>query len=136
MTDLQYRRLLAFRNAWRRFDQWSREAAQGHGLTHAQHQLLLAIRGSATAGGPTVGEIADALLVRHHTATELIDRAEELGLVRRVRQREDLRRVHLALTDLGAERIADLTAVHVEELRRLAPVFDALARDEPATSRD
>lgn len=129
-TDAQYQRLLAFRIALRRFDQWSRQAAEEHGLTHAQHQLLLAIRGSTTPEGPTIGEVAEALLVRHHTATELIDRTQELRLVRRVRDAADSRRVHLVLTEEGQRKLAELTAVHVEELRRLAPVFDALPRQE------
>jgi DNA-binding MarR family transcriptional regulator len=129
VTDAQYQQMLTFRSALRRFDQWSREQARLHGLTQSQHQLLLAIRGSVTPGGPTVGEIADALLVRHHTASELIDRTEELGLVARLRDREDTRRVRLSLTDLGVERLGELTAVHVEELRRLAPIFESLPRD-------
>ena len=129
VTDAQYQQLLAFRTALRHFDQWSREQARAHGLTHAQHQLLLAVRGSRTEDGPTIGEIADALLVRHHSATELIDRTEEAGLVARRRDGADSRRVHLILTPLGVERLAELTAVHVEELRRLAPVFEALPRE-------
>ena len=129
VTDAQYQQLLTFRSALRRFDQWSREQARLHGLTQSQHQLLLAIRGSVTPGGPTVGEIADALLVRHHTASELIDRTEELGLVARLRDREDTRRVRLTLTDAGLERLGELTAVHVEELRRLAPIFASLPRE-------
>lgn len=129
VTDAQYQRLLAFRSALRRFDHWSQEQARKHGLTHTQHQLLLAVRGSTTPDGPTIGEIAEALLVRHHTATELVGRTEALGLVIRSRDRQDPRRVHLGLTALGVERLAELTAVHVEELRRLAPVFEALPRD-------
>jgi len=125
-TDEQYQRLLSFRTALRRFDQWSREAAEANGLTHVQHQLLLAIRGSGTAGGPTVGEVADALLVKPHTATELIDRAQELDLVRRVRDAADSRRVRLALTEHGATVLGQLTEVHVEELRRLGPMLSPL----------
>ena len=123
-TDAEYQRLLAFRNALRRFDQWSRTAAEEHGLTHAQHQLLLAIRGSLTAGGPSVGEIADALQVRHHTASELVDRTHGLGLLERVRSPEDARRVQLRLTVEGERRLEELTAVHLEELQRLGPLLD------------
>lgn len=126
VTDAQYQRLLAFRSALRRFDQWSHEQARAHGLTPTQHQLLLAIRGSAAPDGPTIGEVAELLLVRHHTATELVGRTEELGLITKVRDREDSRRVHLRLTTLGRERLTELTAVHLEELRRLAPVFAVL----------
>ena len=122
-TDDQYRRLLAFRTALRRFDQWSRQAAEDHGLTHAQHQLLLAVRGSVTEGGPTIGEVAEALLVRHHTATELVDRVQHLGLVERVRSSVDARRVQLSLTERGRVVLNELTSVHLEELRRLGPLL-------------
>lgn len=122
-TDAEYEQLLAFRNALRRFDQWSRQAAEEHGLSHAQHQLLLAVRGSTSAGGPTLGEIADALLVRHHTATELVDRVQQLGLVDRFRDPADARRVRVRLTDHGQSMLNELTEVHLEELRRLGPLL-------------
>lgn len=125
-TDAQYQRLLAFRTALRGFDQWSRQAAEEHGLTHTQHQLLLAIRGSRTAGGPTIGEIADALFIRHHTATELVDRTQQLGLIERVRSTVDARRVQLRLTDQGRKVLRELTSVHLEELRRLGPLLAPL----------
>lgn len=126
-TDDQYQRLLAFRTALRRFDQWSRQAAEERGLTHAQHQLLLAVRGSLTEGGPSIGEVAEALLVRHHTATELVDRVQQLGLIERVRSASDARRVHLTLTERGHDVLGELTFVHVEELRRLGPLLDPLS---------
>jgi DNA-binding MarR family transcriptional regulator len=124
-TDAEYQRLLAFRTALRGFDQWSRRAAEEHGLSHTQHQLLLAVRGSATEDGPTVGEVAEALLVRHHTATELVDRVQQLGLVERHRDAADARRVQLRLSDKGQAVLHELTAVHVEELRRLGPLLAA-----------
>lgn len=125
-TDEQYQRLLAFRTALRHFDQWSRQAAEDHGLTHAQHQLLLAIRGSASDPGPSVGEVAEALLVRHHTASELVDRTQHLGLVERCRSTEDGRRVQLRLTEQGRQLLEELTEVHLEELRRLGRLLDPL----------
>lgn len=120
-TDKDYERLLAFRTRLRQFDQWSREAAAELGLTHAQHQLLLAIRGHRGADGPTIGDVAEALLVKQHTASGLVDRTQTLGLVIRVRDPDDHRRVHLRLTRKGKDVIKKLTAVHLEELRRLAP---------------
>ncbi|WP_067438896.1 MarR family winged helix-turn-helix transcriptional regulator [Nocardioides jensenii] len=125
-TDEQYQRLLVFRTTLRRFDQWSRRAAEEHGLTHAQHQMLLAIRGSVTPGGPTIGEVADALVVRHHTASELADRTQQLGWVERARSTEDGRRVQLRLTPSGTRVLEELTAVHVEELQRLSGLLDPL----------
>jgi len=123
-TDEQYQRLLEFRTRLRQFDQWSRAAAEAHGLTHAQHQLLLAVRGSTRPGGPTIGDVADALLIKHHTASGLVDRIQELGLVERVRGGEDSRRVHLRLTEAGTRALTALTEVHLEELRRLGPLLD------------
>jgi DNA-binding MarR family transcriptional regulator len=126
LSERQYRDLLAFRVALRRFNRWSEDQARAAGLTHAQHQLLLAVRAHADPRGPTIGDVADYLLLRHHSAVELIDRAAAAGLIERGRDDEDARVVRLALTPLGAERIAQLTALHLEELRRLAPFLDHL----------
>jgi len=126
LSERQYRDLLAFRVALRRFNRWSEDQARAAGLTHAQHQLLLAVRAHADPRGPTIGEVADYLLLRHHSAVELIDRAATAGVIERGRDDDDARVVRLALTPLGAERIAQLTALHLEELRRLAPFLDHL----------
>jgi DNA-binding MarR family transcriptional regulator len=125
-TDEQYRQLLAFRTQLRRFDQWSRVAASEHGLTHAQHQLLLAIRGSATPDGPPIGEVAEALLVKPHTAGELVDRMAGGGFVERVPDQADHRRVRLRLTAEGERVLHELTAVHLDELKRLRPLLGDL----------
>jgi DNA-binding MarR family transcriptional regulator len=125
-NDKAYERLLEFRTTLRRFEQWSREAAAAHGLTHGQHQLLLAIRGHRGDAGPTIGDVAESLVVKHHTASELVDRTQALGLVRRYRDADDNRRVRLALTDKGTEVLGELTAVHLEELRRLGPLLKGL----------
>jgi DNA-binding MarR family transcriptional regulator len=125
-TNGQYRQLLEFRTQLRRFDQWSRSAAAEQGLTHAQHQLLLAVRGSSTAGGPPIGEVADALLVRPHTAGELVDRLVRAGFLSRVADQADHRRVLLRLTSAGERVLRELTAVHLEELRRLRPLLGDL----------
>ncbi len=125
-TDKDYERLLAFRTRLRRFDQWSRQAAAAHGLTHAQHQLLLAIRGHSGPPGPTIGDVAESLLVKHHTASELVDRTQALGLVQRVRDEGDHRRVLLRLSEAGLAVLRQLTDVHLEELRRLAPLLGEL----------
>lgn len=126
VSAVDYRSLLAFRTQLRRFDHWSKERAADFGLTHAQHQLLLAIRGHDDSRGPTIGEVADYLLIRHHTAVELIDRAQDLGFVIRRRDKDDGRIVRLALTAKGRGRIKSLAAVHLAELRELAPVLTEL----------
>lgn len=120
LPDAVYERLLALRTGLRHFERWSEQQAKAAGLTPAQHQLLLAIRGDTDPRGPTIGKVADYLLLRHHSVVGLIDRADEAGLVRRVRDATDHRVVRLHLTDEGAERLEDLSALHLEELERLA----------------
>ncbi len=124
LSDRDYRRLLEFRTELRRFLQWSEEQAKALGLTAAQHQLLLAVRGHAGPPDPTVGDAADSLLLRHHSAVGLVDRAVDAGLVRRHRDADDHRVVRLRLTPLGTRKLAELSRRHLEELGRLrAGVF-------------
>ncbi|MBV9091295.1 MAG: MarR family transcriptional regulator [Mycobacteriaceae bacterium] len=120
LPDDVYARLLMLRTDLRRFDRWSAEQAQSAGLTPMQHQLLLAIRGHADRRGPTIGEIADYLLLKHHSAGGLVHRANAAGLVRRVRDTGDRRVVRIQLTDAGTARLESLTAMHLEELGRLS----------------
>ncbi len=126
LTKEDYTNLLRFRTALRRFDAWSHEQARLVGLTHVQHQLLLAVKGHPDPQGPTIGEVADYLNTRHHSVVGLVDRTERLGVVCRRREDTDARVVRLQLTDAGEARIARLTAVHLTELARLAPVLQHL----------
>lgn len=126
LTDTEYRRLLEFRTGLRRFLRWSREQASAVGLTPAQHQLLLAIRGHDDPRGPTIGEVAGYLLLRHHSAVELVDRAAAANLVERAPDPDDQRVVRLWLTNLGARHLERLAALHVEELGRLVPAMKAI----------
>ena len=126
LGDREYRELLAFRTGLRRFLRWSDEQAASAGLTGQQHQLLLAIRGHEGPGQPTIGDVAEHLLLRHHSAVELVDRAEQGGLVQRVVDGEDRRVVRLDLTSKGRRLLDRLTAAHLEELARLAPVIARL----------
>lgn len=118
-SQAQYEELLGFRTTLRRFLHWSEEQAGDAGLTPAQHQLLLAIKGHGGPTAPSVGDLADHLVSKHHSVVELIDRAVEAGLVERRRDEADARVVRLALTALGEERIEGLTRLTLEELRRL-----------------
>lgn len=124
MGDAEFARLLEFRDGLRRFTHWSERQAKQAGLTGAQYQLLLALRGHGYP--PSVGEVAAHLLLRHHSVVELADRAERLGLIRRVADGDDQRVVRLELTEEGSERLAVLAATHLEELSRLRPSFEQL----------
>jgi DNA-binding MarR family transcriptional regulator len=135
LTDADYAALLDFRDGLRRFLRFSEDRAAAAGLTAAQHQLLLAIRGHGTA--PSVGEVADHLLLRHHSVVELVDRAVQNGLVRRVADPVDHRVVRLSLSAAGRDKLAALSADHLHELAQLREHFSVLRRlegDGPAAS--
>jgi DNA-binding MarR family transcriptional regulator len=126
LRDSDYARLLAVRTSLRRFEHWSATQAAEHGLTASQHQLLLAVRGHRGPLDPTVGDVAGYLMIRHNTAVELVDRTQELGLLERRRDATDHRVVRLALTAAGRERLAELSAAHLEELARVARMIERL----------
>ena len=127
----EYSRLLGFRTALRRFLRWSEDEARAAGVTPAQHQLLLAIKGHRGEAGPTVGEVSEYLVSRHHSVVELVDRAAAAGLVRRERDGEDQRVVRVELTALGERRIEELSKLHLRELTRLTPLLGALEEPSP-----
>lgn len=129
LTDDDFERLLDFRDGLRRFFRWSDDQAKGVGLTAAQHQLLLVVRGHGSP--PSIGDVADHLLLRHHSAVELVDRAEAAGLVERLDDADDQRVVRLGLTTEGAAKVEALAAAHLEELSRLRPRFTSLWSDLP-----
>lgn len=129
LNERDYSDLLAFRTALRRFDRWSEAQARAVGLTHAQHQLLLAVKGHDDERGPTIGDVGDYLLLRHHSAVELVNRAEAGGFVERMRDERDGRVVRLRLTALGEDRVDRLAQLHLGELRRLAPMLEHLGTD-------
>lgn len=123
--------MLRFRDGLRRFQRWSEEQAKSVGLTPAQHQLLLAVRGH-TPGAPSIGDIAEHLLLRHHSVVELVDRAVTADLVERIHDDDDQRVVRLQLTARGVDRLEALSGAHLEELSRLQTRFASLWADLPA----
>jgi DNA-binding MarR family transcriptional regulator len=128
-TQADYERLLEFRTRLRRFLRWSEEQARRQDLTPAQHQLLLAIRGHPGPTAPSVGDVAGYLLLRHHSAVGLIDRAEKAGLVKRTTDPDRRTTVRLSLTDEGARRLEALSELHLREVPRLATAMRSLFAD-------
>lgn len=118
-SDEDYQSILRFRTRIRQFLAWSGEQARAAGLTPAQHQLLLAVRGHPDREGPTIGDLANYLQLRHHSAVGLVDRAEAAGLVHRAGDQHDRRLARVQLSEAGAEVLERLTALHVAELRSL-----------------
>jgi DNA-binding MarR family transcriptional regulator len=126
VTRQDFQRLLEFRVALREFQRWSEDQAEAAGVTHVQHQLLVAIKGHPGNQPPTVGDLAGYLLLRPHSTVELIDRAEAAGLVERVPDDNDGRVVRVRLTKDGDRTVHRLARAHLDRLHELATVLDDL----------
>ena len=118
-----YRALAEVRYQLRRFVGFSEQAARTAGLEPRQHQLLLAVKGIPEGREATIGELAERLHIRHHSAVELIDRMEGRDLVRRERGDEDRRQVHVRLTSEGEKLLQRMSVSHRSELRSIAPAL-------------
>ena len=125
-TRRDFERLLEFRVALRRFQHWSEDQAQAEGITHVQHQLLVAVKGHPGDLPPTIGELAGYLLLRSHSTVELVDRAAAAGLVERTGDPHDGRVVRVRLTEAGDRILQELTPAHLARLNELAVVLDDL----------
>ena len=126
LTDGEFEQLLALRTGLRRFLHWSEGQAKSAGITPAQHQLLLAVRGNQGEAGPTIGELAGYLLLRPHSTSELIDRAVTAGLVTRNTDSVNASIVRIGLTPLGEQKLSELTQAHLQELAELGPTMRTL----------
>lgn len=123
LTDEDYAALGAFRHALRRFMAFSEAGAREHGLTAQQHQALLAIR---THGGPepmSIGELAECLLIKNHSAVGLVGRLQDRGLVMRRMSAGDRRRVLLEITPDAERMLATISRSNLAELKSSAETF-------------
>lgn len=121
LCDADYEALSNLRYTLRRFLDFSRSAAHRQGLPPQQHQALLAIRGYRGEGAMTVGKLAERLLIAPHSATELVSRLVAAGYVTRHVDPADRRRQTLALTENANEILEQLSAIHLMEIRNMAP---------------
>jgi DNA-binding MarR family transcriptional regulator len=126
VTLADYQALARFRRALREFLHFSEQAARAAGLTPAQHQLLLAVKGTESGQPPTIGEVADSLKLRHHSAVELVDRAVAAHLLMRMDDPVDARLQRLVLTAQGEDKLARLSTAHRRELGRFREEISVL----------
>jgi DNA-binding MarR family transcriptional regulator len=115
--------LASFRHQLRRFLLVSESEANGAGLHPQQHQLLLAVAGVPDGCSPSIAYAAEALGLKHNTVVELVDRCEREGLLNRVADLEDRRRVCLRATARGQEVLNRLSQVHMRELNSQGPLL-------------
>ncbi len=117
ITSSEYQALAELRYRIRLFLREGDATALANGLEPQQYQMLLAIRGLKDGETATIGTLAERLTIKHHSAGELIDRLEKHGFVKRLRDKEDRRQVHVALLPRGEKALADVVKERISELR-------------------
>ena len=116
-----FQRLAEFRFQLRRFLNFSNATAEEAGLRPQQYQLLQCVSGMPAELDPTIAHVAGRMLLKHNSAVELVDRTIEQGLLRRVPDPIDHRRILLRVTPQGERVLASLAAYHLEELDHAGP---------------
>jgi DNA-binding MarR family transcriptional regulator len=102
----EYVEAAELRSALRRFLRHSEEVARRNDLTPRQYLLLLMIRASDERGThTTITDLVERLALTQSTVTELVQRAQEAGLVQRAPSPVDGRVVYLSLSQTGSERL-------------------------------
>lgn len=124
LSQKDYTTLAEFRYLIRCFLEFSEDRAKAAGLTPRHHQAILAIKGYGQGDPISVGDLAERLKIRHNTAVELAGRLTENGLVERLQDGSDQRRVLLRLTPLAEKHLAKLSAAHLNELSRIRPMLE------------
>src|SRR3989440_4366097 len=108
----------------------TRELESACGLPLTWFDVLAQLRG-APAQRLTMTQLASAILFSKSGLTRLIDRMEEAGLVQRLARPGDRRRLHLALTDAGAEKYRQAVPIHLDHVKRY---FAAYIQDSEAAA--
>lgn len=128
ISKLEYETLADLRYALRQFLRFSEDAAHAAGITPQQHQALLAIKGFPGRDRVTIGELAERLQIRHHSAVGLVDRLVANGFLKREPAQNDRRQVQLTLTARSENVLAKLSAAHKEQIRRVGPQMETLLK--------
>src|SRR5256885_9098969 len=120
LTTEEVARVAEFRAALRRFLRTTERNARSAGLTPQRYLLLLMIKGAEDKSGKsTVTELAERLQLAQSTVTELVRRAEEVGLLQREQSASDGRVAHLRLTPEGDRRLMRAFTSNEQERQEL-----------------
>ena len=122
----------AFRHQLRRFERFGEDAARAQRITFPQYLVLLHVKGMPGRTWALVGELAQRMLLEHHSVVGLVSRCEAGGLVKRKRSVEDARQVEVHLTAKGERTLNAVAAAQSGELASLLAFIKASARRKAA----
>jgi len=110
------RSMAEFRYQLRRFLNFSEMASERCGVGAQQYQLMQVIAAMPEGQDASITYLAERMVLRHNSAVELVDRAQRVGLVRRLTDAKDMRRSLVQLTPEGEAILQRLIAEHLSEL--------------------
>ena len=122
-AEAELQALAGFRAALRRFLSFSEQAAAKCGATMQWYQAMLVISTQSPHPQISIGELAEQLMIRDHSATELANRLLAAGFVRRKEDPNDGRRSLLLLTAKGEKCLAELAQMHLTRLKENKDAF-------------
>jgi len=127
---VEFARVAEFRAALRVFLRKAERNARKAGLTPQRYLLLLMIKGAPNGHeSSTVTELAERLQLAQSTVTELVSRAEEIGLVERAQSDSDGRVTNLRLTPEGERRLMLAFTTNEQERHELRAAIAHLDSD-------
>ena len=115
----RYTGLAGFRLALRSFLASSEVICRQAHVTTTQYQAMLALGSSAQS--VSMKQLAEQLLLKHHSAVQLVDRLSEAGLVERATAKHDARVVLVVLTAKGESELDALAKLHLAEMLKHEP---------------
>ena len=125
--DAEYERAAKLREAVQRFQRESERITRVHGLPLQRYVLLLMVKtGRAAPGRATLAELMERLGLAQSTVVELVNRAEQAGLVRRQPAGTSRRLVYVGLTDKGDEQLSAVVAELALHRQRLVSILSRL----------
>ena len=136
LADEDYCAHAEFRYAMRRYLHVSEDQARMRGVTPQQLLLLLTVRGHPSFPVVSIGEIAERLQVRPHSASLLVERSVRRGLLTREQDQQDRRRVDVSLTPDGAAILDEIMRVNRRELRKVGGALTAIMASLDRTRDD
>lgn len=120
LTDATRCNGTALRKAMRRVSQLYDEVLAPCGLRSTQRSLLMHI---ARAGNPTMGELAEALVLDRSALAHNLKPLERDGFIEIVVDDKDRRSRRIALTTLGNAKLAESMKLWAQAQRRFEHVF-------------
>jgi DNA-binding MarR family transcriptional regulator len=118
----------AFRQQLRQFERFGEDAARQYGITFSQYLILLHIKGMPDRTWALVGELAQKMVLEHHSVVGLVSRCELAGLVKRKRSLQDARQVEVHLTAKGERALNAIAGAMADELKALLAYLTVVSR--------